>query len=208
MPYIYSVDDKTEPLHTSTSKGGEAAAFLTHITDNYHSLADIVTFVHSHDGLPNPFGADDSSNKSVADALTMLQTPFIERAGYVSLCCNPTPDCKVGDTHSSHNPLNPASHPGHAFAQAWTDIFGDAAPIPNEINTPCCGQFAASRKQVQNVPRAQYLQALNWIKKSELDDDVIDKVFENLWPSMFRHDAFDRADPVECLCNLYALCYM
>ncbi|KAF1346253.1 hypothetical protein BDV97DRAFT_38834 [Delphinella strobiligena] len=191
---IYHVDEagppiSNEPYLVTPNKGHEADPYLTYIIDNYNNLPSTMAFVHSHEkGWPRAWHTDATGYSNV-NSLRTLNINFVQKNGYANLRCVMSPGCPAevqpfrdGDDDRTTE---------HAYAEAWKHVFGNN-DVPEVIATPCCAQFAVSRKQVLERPREFYIDAREWLLETELDDATSGRVFEYMW-----HIIFGR-DPVYC----------
>lgn len=190
---IYTVDDRSANLHTSTRKGNEANAFLTFIIDNYNHLPGTIAFIH-----PTRFPQDGQSGKkgnkskklegpgfdSVA-SLNNLNHDYVQRQGYANLRCATSPGCP--DEIQPWRNITQQSEIDHTMATVWGQFF-DSQEVPEVIATPCCGQFAVSKKQVLKRPLDDYLKFQEWLVETPLEDSVSTRMFEYLWHVIFGKD--------------------
>ncbi|PLB35158.1 DUF3431 domain-containing protein [Aspergillus candidus] len=207
---IYTVDDPSAPLSVSKNKGKEANAYLQYIIDNYHNLPETIIFLHSHrDGYPQAWHTEFSQHSNV-ETVQMLQTDHIQRNGYANLRCNPNPGCPdeirpfLPSSSSSVLQNSGAKDTDLAFARAWVSFF-NSTDVPDVVATPCCAQFAVSRKQVLKRPLSAYTQYHRWLMQTELEDDVSGRVMEYMWHIIFGQDPVYCPDISDCYFDVYGI---
>jgi hypothetical protein len=182
---IYTVDNTTDELHTELNKGREANAYLWYILQNYDRLPSTVAFLHPHRlGYPAAWH-NDASNYDNVISLENLNIGFVQRNGYANLRCIWTPGCpeEIQPRRAPPERSNGTSAE-HALAENWPHLFGSRV-IPDTIATPCCAQFAVSRRQIQMRPLSEYKAYHDWLMKTTLGDDVSGRIFEYLWHIIF-----------------------
>ncbi|KAG9941339.1 hypothetical protein KCU84_g17673, partial [Aureobasidium melanogenum] len=198
---VYSVDNETWPLHTSTSKGRETNVYLTYLVGNYEKLPIIIAFVHPHEcGYPQAWHTNAESHSNV-ESLTSLNTSFFLSNGYANLRCiaiSGYPD-EIQPFREEHREGRSAEH---AFGDAWNQIFENNG-VPKVVGTPCCAQFAVSRDQVYKRPLEFYVGALRWSHDTPLDDATSGRVFEYLWHVIFGQDPMYCPDLKQCYHDVY-----
>lgn len=113
--------------------------------------------------------------------------------------------------------------------QIWSRVFeSELGSIPDELVSPCCGQFVVSRAAIQRHPRLFYQvgqgtwsgraagrrsaretrkrrcaaqEALHWLQHSHLDDFWSGLIFEHTWSYLFSGEANYTHPPV---CSFHA----
>lgn len=187
---IYHVDEagppiSAEPYLVTQNKGHEADPYLTYIIDNYDNLPSTMAFVHSHEkGWPRAWHTDATGYSNV-NSLRTLNIDFVQKNGYANLRCVMSPGCPAEVQPFRNGDDDRTTE--HAYAEAWKHIFGNN-DVPEVIATPCCGQFAVSRKQVLERPKEFYMNAREWLLKTKLDDATSGRVFEYMWHIIFGRD--------------------
>lgn len=165
------------------NKGHEANPYLTYITDHYDKLPSTIAFVHSHEaGYPKAWHTDSPSYSNV-NSLHALNIDFVQRNGFANLRCIGVPGCP-DELQPFREPYEDHRTAEHAYSDVWKYVFNNT-DIPRTVATPCCAQFAVSKKQVQSRPREFYVRALQFLRDTELDDDTSGRVFEYMWHIMF-----------------------
>lgn len=187
---IYHVDEagppiSNEPYLVTQNKGHEAGPYLTYIIDNYENLPSTMAFVHSHEkGWPRAWHTDATGYSNV-NSLRTLNIEFVQKNGYANLRCVMSPGCPAEVQPFRNGDDDRTTE--HAYAEAWKHIFGNN-DVPEVIATPCCAQFAVSRKQVLERPREFYINAREWLLETKLDDATSGRVFEYMWHIVFGRD--------------------
>lgn len=195
---IYSIDPTTphnesslDPLTNSTlrtlrNKGMEANAYLAYIVQNYHKLPSTIAFIHPHkDGFPIAWHTDAYEHSNVVSLMT-LNIEFVQSNGYANLRCINDPECPhevmpFRDPPEEHRTIEAA------MPDAWRDLLNNT-DVPHILATPCCAQFAVSRKQVQKRPLDDYKKYYTWLMETPLKDETSGRVFEYLWHILFGQD--------------------
>ncbi|RFU26270.1 hypothetical protein B7463_g10064, partial [Scytalidium lignicola] len=184
---IYTVDDPDAPLKPPKNKGHEAMVYLTYIIDHYDKLPSTVVFLHAHrDGYPKAWhnDADDYDN---VNSVRNLRIDFVQQSGYANLRCIHIPGCPDEIRPFRKNMIKDKPHE-IAFAQAWKDIFGADVPTPELIAAPCCSQWAASRTQIRQRKKEEYIRYRQWLLDTPLDDAISGRVLEYLWHIFMMRD--------------------
>ncbi|KAF2463042.1 uncharacterized protein BDR25DRAFT_385214 [Lindgomyces ingoldianus] len=201
---IYTVDSTNTSLHTSINKGNEANPYLTYLVTNYDTLPSTIVFLHAHrDGFPRAWHTDAVNHDNV-EALRSLNINFIQRNGYANLRCIWDPGCPA-EVQSFRDPPETHRTIEAAMPKAWRELFGNE-DVPNILATPCCSQFAVSREQVLKRPIEDYQRYLDWLIRTELDDDTSGRVFEYLWHVIFGQDPVYCPELTQCYCDVYGRC--
>ena len=170
-------------------------AYLTYLIDHYSALPSTIAFVHSHlEGWPQAWHTDAEGFNN-AHSLNSLRIGFVQEHGYANLRCIHEPGCDPAEIQPFRNPPEKDRSAEGAMNETWVAFFGLETPIPQEIGTPCCSQFAVSRKQVLARPQSDYIRYRKWLLDTPLDDDVSGRVIEYLWHIMFGKDAVQSVGP-------------
>ncbi|KAF4554762.1 Hypothetical protein D9617_3g018300 [Elsinoe fawcettii] len=190
---IYVVDDESAPLHTSQNKGHEGNAYLTYIIENYSTLPSVIVFTHSHHDSWHVDAEDYSNPLSIG----RLQLPYVQLHGYANLRCAWDPGCpaevKPYRDWSVENPEQgdkEVEYPAveQNFRSVWWELFGNDE-VPETIGVGCCAQFAVSREQVLKRSKEEYEHYLEVINESEIEDEILGRIFEYLWHIIFGREA-------------------
>ncbi|KAL4870388.1 hypothetical protein BDV12DRAFT_207828 [Aspergillus spectabilis] len=220
-------------LQTPLNKGHEAMAYLTYLIDHYRRLPSTIAFIHAHRaGFLMAWHVDAPMHDNAA-ALRSLQLDFVQRTGYVNLRCNRNPGCTDLESHKGNQhvtkqiftevfegtstPLlnsstSPSpiptkhSHEGEEPLQRHTQKTIKPLQFPPQISAACCAQFAVSRAQVLQRPRADYIKVRQWVIDTELSDAASGRVMEYLWHVIFGREGVFCPDEELCYCQVYGQC--
>ncbi|CAD0098392.1 unnamed protein product [Aureobasidium mustum] len=200
--FVYTVDNDTAmPFHTDRNKGKEANAYLTYIIQNYDSLHETVAFVHSHEfGWLKAWHTDAKQHSNVK-SLNSLNVDFVQRNGYANLRCLPNPGCP-DEIHRLQEPMDESKTSEAVFAAAWREIF-DNDDVPEVVGVACCAQFAASKQQILQRTKEEYLRMHEWLMNTELDDQKSGWVFEYLWHIIFGQESVYCPSLAQCYRDVY-----
>ncbi|KAL1310815.1 hypothetical protein AAFC00_001052 [Neodothiora populina] len=114
-----------------------------------------------------------------------LRIDALEEAGYVSLRCSWSPSCPAELRPLDHDAVLWGSgvhvrETEDAIAQAWPDLFS-GVEIPRTFGSPCCAQFAVTRKAMMRNSKEDYTRLRQWLLDTKLSDEVSERVLEKLW---------------------------
>jgi hypothetical protein len=192
---IYDIDIETphnvstlDPLTNNTlrtlrNKGNEANAYLAYIVQNYYNLPSTIAFIHPHkDGYPAAWHTDNDQHSNVV-SLQTLNIDFVQRNGYANLRCVNDPGCPH-EVMPFRDPPEEHRTAERVTPDAWRDLFNNT-DVPQVLATPCCAQFAVSRKQVQQRPLEEYKKFYTWLMETTLKDEISGRVLEYLWHVVF-----------------------
>ncbi|KAH7109089.1 hypothetical protein B0J11DRAFT_545392 [Dendryphion nanum] len=188
-----------------TDKGRIVNAYLTYIIENYYTLPSTIVFLNL---IPNDEGS--SFNPMVSPsldrqkALKDLSIPYIQKEGFANLRCIARSTC----THT----ILPFRTPSDEFRTlevampyAWKELFKNDQ-VPEQLGTPCCGEFAVSKGQVQKRGVEEYVRFWEWLNRTSMDDDTAGKVLEFLWHVIFGREAVYCPEAGDCECKVYGRC--
>ena len=199
---VYVVDDPGAPLHPPKNKGHEVMVYLTYIIDHYHSLPEIVIFMHAHrfSHHNNDFLGFDASRM-----IQRLSNEYVMRQGYVNLRCHWDPGCPEW-LYFNATERSPLKQQEPFLAQAWRELL-PFEPFPAYLAQPCCAQFALSRERILSIPLRRFRFYRDWIMKTPLTDYVSGRIWEYLWQFIFTGDG--ALCPAEhlCYCNAFGVCF-
>lgn len=202
--------------------------------DRYSDLPDVSIFLHDarfqwHND--NPFNGKYGTIVSLqrvnrSDAVISIKSlnlEFVKSTGYANLRCVWAIGCP--------SELEPARYlrdrpddPDHPTAVEFPDSFLELFPgaqIPEVVATPCCSQFAVSRKRIRDRPIDDYIRYRDWLLNTSLPTDISGRIFEYSWHStlhpcewrklltclvIFGKPAQHCVDPRSCYCKTYSLC--
>ena len=184
---IYIVDDPSAKLTVPRNKGREAMVYLSHLVNNYDTIAETTIFVHASRFA---WHNDDPDYDNLA-ALRHLKLDHVQASGYVNLRCVLILGCPVEirphtDEASAEERANGVSSSGSPLTakQIYKQAFEELMPgveVPQEVGVSCCSQFAVSREAVYNRPREDYVRWRDWLLETPLADDLSGRVFEYMW---------------------------
>jgi hypothetical protein len=188
--YAYTTDPEQPEeglLKPFTTKGHEAAAYLTYIVDYYHDLPEFSIFIH---GGEEQWHNDLFGSKTI-DHLRRVRFEAVQVEGFVNLRCTTAPLCP-----DTWHPLNPQpndleyAYLYELFPSIYTELFNiTAAQLPPRIGHICCAQFIVSREMIRRRPLNDYKRILQWIAQTEVTDNYgIGLVMEKLWHIIFGKD--------------------
>jgi hypothetical protein len=200
IPRIYVTDDPAAPLHVPKNKGNEAMAYLTHMIDNYHDLADVTIFMHAHQKSWHQNGL---LSHDAAETVRRLSSHRVVREGYMNLRCEWAPGCPAWmhpGTTKSGKPEEPV------MGLVWAELF-PAVPVPSVLAQPCCSQFAVSRERIQTVARDKLIWYRDWLLDTELSDEISGRIFEYLWQYIFTGNAVFCPNMHICACDGFGVCF-
>jgi len=176
-------------LQPRSSKGREAAAFISYIVDYYDALPPYSIFMH---------GGDEQRHNDILGPLSSrllpnLRTSAIDAAGYVNLRCNPDPGCPI-----AINPHSPTAEdvankvdPRGNFVAIYTELFDvSAEEVPQHVGGVCCAQFAVTRERILQRPKKDYERMIDWMANTTQTDNFgVGWVFEKVWHVIFGMEA-------------------
>ncbi|KAG9945204.1 hypothetical protein KCU85_g7374, partial [Aureobasidium melanogenum] len=200
--FVYTVDNNTAmPFHTDGNKGREANAYLTYIIQNYNSLHTTVAFVHSHEfGWLRAWHTDAPRHSNV-ESLNSLNIDFVQRNGYTNLRCLPDPGCP-DEVRPFREPKDEGKTTEAVFAAAWRGIFAND-DVPEVVGVACCAQFAVSKQQILQRTKEEYVRMHAWLMNTQLDDQVVGRVFEYLWHIIFGQESVYCPSLAQCYRDVY-----
>lgn len=200
---IYRADAKHEDggLTVPVNKGNEAMVYLTYvfhtsslvvilialgisyIIDRYWSLPEVSVFLH---GGRYQWHVDNPLYDSVI-SISHLNLAFVQEAGYVNLRCAWTVGCPTELEPARYLRERPEDH-GHPTAVEYPDRFMELFPraeVPEIVGTPCCSQFALSKKKIHEQSLEHYVRLQRWLMETNLDAGISGRILEYSWHSGF-----------------------
>ncbi|OJJ50294.1 hypothetical protein ASPZODRAFT_139605 [Penicilliopsis zonata CBS 506.65] len=217
---VYTLDDKTAPLHTPSSKGLESLAYLQYIIDHYHNLPQTMIFLQSdRNGQPQVWRVGQKGYYSTSSSssrlykrdldnvhnIKNLQLDYVQKVGYANLRCTLTPGCPA-EIQPFRNPPDPGKDTENAYAAAWEQLFNNT-DVPSLVAVPCCSQFAVSRAQVLRRPYSDYERFYNWLLETPLPDATSTRILEYSWHIIFGQDPVHCPELRHCYRNVYGRGY-
>ncbi|KAB8446203.1 hypothetical protein FH972_025185 [Carpinus fangiana] len=194
-------------------RGGAAMAFLTYVTENYDSLADIMLFVSTipfAEAKKNGWVGEEKDSKAdlseLAPTLHSMNTSYIKARGYTSLRCDPDPGCTKETTIQPLGANFYAQPWHHEIPMAWRALFPAAEAVPADISAPAGAQFAVSAAQVHRRGRSEYAAMRTWLRETRMDEGPLQRVMSALWHVVFARPAVDCPDQAQCVCEFYGRC--
>jgi hypothetical protein len=203
----YVSDDATATYRPPVPrKGREALIYHTYLHDFYDNLPDISIFIHADE---TPWHADPAIWGSMPFALSRLDLSHISRArdGYASLRLEWHQACPAWlDTTKSPQESLKQEEP---FAAAvMRENFGlKEAEVPRVLAGPCCSQFVATRDAIRRRTKAEYAHMRDWLTNTQINDYITGRVWERMWPYLFRREASDCPREVEGYCAMFGVCF-
>ncbi|KAK6430561.1 hypothetical protein LTR95_013281 [Oleoguttula sp. CCFEE 5521] len=185
--FIYTMS-KNDPelgyLRPHTTKGREAAAFLSYVIDYYDVLPRYSIFIH---------GGDPQRHNDVlylnSRVLPNLRHAAIDAAGYINLRCDTNPGCPVAVTPHDFTKEDAAKKldPRAKFAPIYAELFNvPMSEVPRQIGGVCCAQFAVHRDRIRQRPKSDYVRMMHWMATTkETDTFGVGWVMEKLWHVVF-----------------------
>jgi len=183
------------------NKGRVASAYLRWIVENYNCLPETIVFLPPADSFAK-------KNINLHDALSTLQTSFIQSTGFANIHC-PT---SKSLTTCNDKVLNVAK-PSHEFRvleakipAIWEELFGKEVAVPERLASVLSAEFAVSREQVKKRDVQEYVKYWTWLQKTIMDDDSAGLVWEYLWHVVFGKAEVFCPEREKCECDLYGKC--
>ncbi|KAI0002689.1 hypothetical protein F4779DRAFT_127309 [Xylariaceae sp. FL0662B] len=185
-------------------KGREALIYHTYMHDFYDNLPDISILVHADE---NPWHVEDVLNSSMTFVLSHLDLDQVMQMQYFNLrvawqdACpdwiNTTTALTEVDDHKKEEPY---------MHEAFSENFG-TNQVPEILGGPCCSQFAVTRDAVRRHPRSQYKMNMDWLVQTDWTDYIAGRVWEHMWPWLFKGEAVDCAIEWKAYCRMYHICF-
>ena len=199
---VYVVDDPQAPLHPPKNKGHEVMVYLSYIIDHYHSLPDIIIFMHAHRFTHhnNEFLGFDASRM-----VRRLSNEHVMRQGYVNMRCHWDPGCPEWLYFNGTEQLMGKQEESF-LAQSWKELF-PLEPLPTYLAQPCCAQFALSKERILSIPLSRFTFYRDWILKTPLTDYISGRIWEYSWQFIFTGKG--AVCPAEhlCYCDAFGVCF-
>ncbi|KAK3070548.1 hypothetical protein LTR53_010285 [Teratosphaeriaceae sp. CCFEE 6253] len=199
---IYTVDDRSAPLHPPKNKGHEVTVYLTHLIDFYDELADVTLFMHFHRFA---WHNNELMDTDAALMVRHLSPERVSRDGYMNLRCHWDPGCPSW-LHPGAIERNYDKMEETLVADAWAELF-PLDPIPGVLAQPCCAQFAVSRDRIRALPKERYVVLRDWILRTQLSDYMSGRVFEYIWQYIFTASPVHCPSMSACYCDGYGFCF-
>ncbi|KAK7921374.1 hypothetical protein PG985_009396 [Apiospora marii] len=216
---IYVVDDPQTALTVPKNKGREAMVYLTHMVDNYDTLAATTVFFHAARFAWH----NDDPDYDAVPTLKSLRLDHVRQAGYVNLRCVWTIGCpdeirphldaeeaasqllEAETTADGQAKERPPVTTKAIYKRAFEELL-PGAPVPDVVAVSCCSQFAVTREAVRRRPRADYARFRDWLLETPLTDDLSGRVMEFAWHIIFGKESVHCPSARACYCDLWGLC--
>ena len=175
-------------LIPNTTRGHEAGAYLSFITEHYDDLADYTFFVHASEVQWH-----NDASAQTQTSIKSFRFEAVDAMGYANLRCIQQPGCP-----DSLNPIDPKPVDAeyayvreaflpHLYAEL---LHVPLAEVPTQIGHMCCGQFVVSRERIRQRPKRHYEQILHWVTYTTFTDNYgIGWSIEKLWHILFGMEA-------------------
>ncbi|KAK8039443.1 hypothetical protein PG993_007854 [Apiospora rasikravindrae] len=213
--HIYTVDDSRASLTVPKNKGREAMVYLTHIVNNYDSLAETTIFFHAARFAWH----NDDPDYDAVPTLRRLRLEHVRREGYVNLRCvwvigcpeeiHPHLDAeearRLDSEAGSTDEEKPPTTTKAIYKTAFQELL-QGVPVPDVVAVSCCSQFAVTREAIRRRPREDYVRFRDWLLSTPLTDDLSGRVMEFAWHIIFGKESVHCPSTKDCYCNLWGLC--
>ncbi|KAF2669758.1 hypothetical protein BT63DRAFT_268488 [Microthyrium microscopicum] len=180
--------------------------YLTHIIDQYDTLAARLIFIHAdryqwHNDDPRYDGRTSLQN---------LRLEYVDAEGYVNLRCHWLQGCPTAVNLTMAPYIDPYKRDDvvnfdHRYASILHHLF-PALSTPKMVAATCCSQFAVTSAAVRKQPRNVYINIRKWLLETEMDDYDTGRVLEYMWHILFGKEAVHCPDADVCYCKLYGKC--
>nr|POE47001.1 hypothetical protein CFP56_00333 [Quercus suber] len=204
--HVYVADEFTSDPLIPVNKGREAMVYLTHIIDNWSSLASVTIFSH---GEQYQWHNDDPIYDGQR-VLQLLKLPVVRERGYVSLRCAWHPGCPTAANPYQEEPEVPPKWDVKAeIDYYWKGYLEQVFPgetSPLEIAAPCCAQFAVADWQIRQRPKLFYKRLRRWILEQQDSGVFSGRIVEFSWHLIFGRPAMFCPSSKECYCTVFGLC--
>ncbi|KAI0472686.1 hypothetical protein GGR56DRAFT_651490 [Xylariaceae sp. FL0804] len=185
-------------------KGREALIYHTYAHDFYDHLPDISILVHADE---TSWHVEDILNASMTFALSHLDLDQVRRRQYFNLRVSWEGACPDWiNTTFTDGPDDQQKLEEPYMREAFTENF-PTHHVPEILGGPCCSQFAVTRDAVRRNPRPQYKQSMDWLVQTDWSDYIAGRVWEHMWPWLFKRDAVDCALEWAAYCRMYHICF-
>lgn len=199
----YVSDDPSAKFHPPVAKGREALMYFTYLHDFYDDLPDISIFIHFHE---TEWHIDSPLKGSMIFTLSRLALEQVLKREYFNLRVSWKDACPdwINTTKSVEETKK---HEEPWVAPAMRANFGNDVQVPEIIAGPCCSQFAVTRDAIQRNSKEQYKRHMDWLIETEWPDYTTGRVWEHMWPWLFKGEAKDCAIEWKALCQMYGICF-
>lgn len=217
--YRYISDSPDAQFHPPTpNKGREALMYFAFLRDFHDSsrtsdseddgLADINIFIHADE---SPWHADSALLKSMLFTITHLNLNQVLKNEYVNLRTtwggSGEHSCPDGGFNTSKTYEEGPVSEEYWMREAFEVNF-PGEDVPEILAGPCCSQFAVTRKAIQSRGKEVYERAVGWLVDTDWPDQLVGRVWEHMWPWLFKSVAGDCGDEVwRTLCERFGVCF-
>ncbi|PPJ58802.1 hypothetical protein CBER1_08235 [Cercospora berteroae] len=185
------------------NKGREALMYFTYLHDFYDDLPDVSIFVHADE---TPWHVEGTLLRNTSFALSRLDLQQVIKRQYFNLRVTWRASCPAWINTS--NDFSNFKKPEEPYMkEAWRANFGEDDEVPEILAGPCCSQFAVSREAIRSRPKEQYARSVKWLTETKFSDHIAGRVWEHMWPYLFKKEAKDCAPEISSLCELYGICF-
>lgn len=209
-PYIFSENfNANSTLSVPANNGNEAMRYLTFIIDNYDSLPDIIAFRHGH---------NNSRHQRFDSAIEInnLNLTTVRLRRYQNFNCGLslwgcTEHIHLAEEQRKENATNSQarrllsarSQPevDAAIYENWDAWFG--VPMPEDVSTACCAQFAVTKEAVYIRTKEKYVEWRQWLLSTSLTTWHSGMVFEKIWHIVFGMPAVLCQEEEQCWCSTF-----
>lgn len=186
-------------------KGIDVVAYLTYIVDHYDNLPDIVVFAREAERKPQHW---DIIGEDLPATLKRLNGLLVWEEGFVNLYCDPRNNCPRWRRNQRKFANDNELHDYQIFNAAWNSL-NPGIPFPREVGQPSGNQFAATRDKIRYAKtRAEWAQYRNWVvdRAHDLSAAQSSRVWEYMWPYVFRNRGIICRKAASCYCDTYGVC--
>jgi uncharacterized protein YifN (PemK superfamily) len=168
LVYQKSEDSTTcngAPLCSYPNVGAEAPAYLQYILDFYETLPNVTVFLHGHQSAWHESNIVQKLNRIRFERVKFFNV------GENTMCVNLTREDDIQSVTT---------------AQGWDEFMADEfGPMPEQVCSPCCAQFAVSRDRIRLRSKSFYRRLMKWITTTSMRTFYSSRVFEYLWHILF-----------------------
>ncbi|KAI1104506.1 hypothetical protein F4804DRAFT_341802 [Jackrogersella minutella] len=199
----YVSDDMKAEFHPPVpNKGREALIYHTYLHDFYDDLPDITIFTHADE---TPWHIESILNSSMTFALSHLDLNEVLQRRYFNLRVSWQNACPAWiNTTKTEIEGNKQEEP--YMHEAFSENFA-TYQVPEILAGPCCSQFAVTRDAVRRHPKSQYKISMDWLVQTDWDDFISGRVWEHMWPWLFKGEAVDCDVEWKAYCKMYHICF-
>jgi hypothetical protein len=140
--------------------------------------------------------------------LKALRLDYVKTEGYVSLRCVWTLGCPVEIrplVQDRANSTYVGAQTEVTYAAGFQELF-PGVPVPAEVGTACCAQFAVTRSTIHARPREEYIHFREWLLSTPLEDSISGRIMEYSWHIIFGKPAIHCPNVQECYCRVLGQC--